>query len=85
VGEGAILAGQVGVADHRRIGAGARVGAHSGVAHDVPAGGDASGYPAFEHRRWLRASALFKGLADLARQVRDLARQVRSMQESERD
>jgi UDP-3-O-[3-hydroxymyristoyl] glucosamine N-acyltransferase len=81
VGADAVLAGQVGVADHRRVGRGAKVGAHSGVAHDVPDGDSASGYPAFEHRRWLRASALFKGLAELTQRVRELGRSVGALRQ----
>jgi UDP-3-O-[3-hydroxymyristoyl] glucosamine N-acyltransferase len=76
VGEDAVLAGQVGVADHRRVGSAARVGGHSGVAQDVPDGAEVSGYPALPHRRWLRASALFRRLAELSRAVQELRREV---------
>jgi UDP-3-O-[3-hydroxymyristoyl] glucosamine N-acyltransferase len=82
VGADAVLAGQVGVADHRRVGAASRVGAHSGVAQDVADGAQVSGYPALPHRRWLRASALFGRLGDLARAVQELRREVARMARS---
>ena len=69
------LAGQVGVADHRRVGQGARVGAQSGVARDVPEGSDVSGYPAMEHGAWRRNSAVFARLDELVRRVRALERE----------
>jgi UDP-3-O-[3-hydroxymyristoyl] glucosamine N-acyltransferase len=76
IGDDTILAGQVGVADHRRIGRSARVGAKSGVAHDVPDGGRASGIPAIPQKEWLRASAVFARLGELARKVERLGRDV---------
>ena len=57
------LAGQVGIADHRLIGRGGRVGAKSGVTMNVPAGATMLGYPARERRprrcstRWAWASS----------------------------
>jgi UDP-3-O-[3-hydroxymyristoyl] glucosamine N-acyltransferase len=57
IGAGALVGGQVGVADHVTVGAGARLAAKSGVIGDIPAGTTVAGYPAVEHRRWLRALA----------------------------
>lgn len=84
VDDDCVLAGQVGVADQRQIGRGARIGAHSGVARDVPEGAVLSGYPAFDHRQWLRSSVLFTRLADLARQVRQLSERVAALASSVR-
>lgn len=81
VEEDALLGGQVGVADHRRIGRGGRVGAKSGVAQNVPEGAVVSGYPAFEHGRWLKSSVVFGRLGELARQVRKLRQQLASLME----
>ncbi len=41
-----VVAGQVGVAGHKRLGRGARIGAQAGVMHDVPAGEEWVGSPA---------------------------------------
>ncbi len=60
-----ILAGQAGLADHLRVGRGARVAAQGGVIGDVPAGATVSGYPARSHRSVLRQSAALSRLAPL--------------------
>lgn len=76
VGQDAVLGGQVGVADHRRIGVGARVGAGSGVGQDVADAATVTGYPAYDHRAWLRTSVLLPRLGELARRVERLQRLV---------
>ena len=60
VEDGALIGGQVGIADHRRIGAGAMVGAKSGVTRDVKPGEQVSGYPAMGRWEWLRVMAKLK-------------------------
>jgi UDP-3-O-[3-hydroxymyristoyl] glucosamine N-acyltransferase len=68
----ALLAGQVGVAGHCTVGRGAIITAQSGTHGDLPAGKMFSGSPAFEHRQWLRATAVFARLGDLQRELREL-------------
>ncbi len=58
----AILLGQVGIADNAHIGAGARLGAKSGVMAKVPAGKDYMGYPAKDFKLFLQEQALLKKL-----------------------
>jgi UDP-3-O-[3-hydroxymyristoyl] glucosamine N-acyltransferase len=70
VGDRVILAGQVGVAGHCKIGDGATATAQSGIPNDVPAGAVVSGYPAIDNRLWLKCSAVFKKLPEIARAVR---------------
>lgn len=70
VGKGVILAGQVGVAGHCKIGDGAIATAQSGIPNDVAAGAIVSGYPAIENKLWLRCSAVFNKLPEIARQLR---------------
>lgn len=72
VGRDVILAGQVGVAGHCTIGDGAIATAQSGIPSDVAAGMTVSGTPAFENRRWLRASALLQRLPEVVRELRNL-------------
>ena len=69
VGRNVVLAGQVGVAGHCRIGDGAIATAQSGIPNDVAPGKVVSGYPAFDNRQWLRASAIFQRLPELARRL----------------
>jgi UDP-3-O-[3-hydroxymyristoyl] glucosamine N-acyltransferase len=68
VGKNVILAGQVGVAGHCRIGDNVIAIAQAGLHGDVPAGSMLAGSPAFEHKQWLRATALFSRLPELLRQ-----------------
>lgn len=68
VGKNVILAGQVGVAGHCNIGDNVVAIAQAGLHGDVPAGSMLAGSPAFDHRQWLRATALFSRLPDLLRQ-----------------
>jgi UDP-3-O-[3-hydroxymyristoyl] glucosamine N-acyltransferase len=70
VGNNVILAGQVGVAGHCKIGDGAIATAQSGIPSDVGAGAVVSGYPAIDNKLWLRCSAVFNKLPELAKAVR---------------
>ena len=73
VGKNVILAGQVGVAGHCHIGDGVIVTAQSGTHGDIPAGSMVSGSPAFDHKQWLRCTAVFPKLPEIARASRTKA------------
>jgi UDP-3-O-[3-hydroxymyristoyl] glucosamine N-acyltransferase len=75
VGNNVILAGQVGVAGHCKIGDGAIATAQSGIPSDVASGAVVSGYPAIDNKLWLRCSAVFNKLPELARAVRTLSKE----------
>jgi UDP-3-O-[3-hydroxymyristoyl] glucosamine N-acyltransferase len=75
-----MLGGQVGVKDHITIGAGARVGAQSGVTGDVPAGAFFSGYPARPHQEQMRVCAYVRRLPELLRTVHDLEERLAQLQ-----
>jgi UDP-3-O-[3-hydroxymyristoyl] glucosamine N-acyltransferase len=68
VGKNVILAGQVGVAGHCNIGDGVVAIAQAGLHGDIPAGSMLAGSPAFDHKQWLRATALFSRLPELVKQ-----------------
>ncbi|HVV26891.1 MAG TPA: UDP-3-O-(3-hydroxymyristoyl)glucosamine N-acyltransferase [Rhizomicrobium sp.] len=70
----AVLGGQVGIADHVHIGAGARMGARSAAVtgQQVAGGKDYGGVPAKPIREWLRE---IHAVAQLARKGRDRAKQ----------
>ena len=74
LGEGVILAGQVGVANRARIGDRAIASSKSGIHGEVAAGEVVSGYPAIPNRLWLRCSAAFSKLPEMARTLRQLQR-----------
>jgi UDP-3-O-[3-hydroxymyristoyl] glucosamine N-acyltransferase len=70
IGKKAILAGQVGVAGHCRVGDAVVITAQSGTHGDIPAGSMISGSPAFDHKQWLRCTAVFPKLPEIARAAR---------------
>jgi UDP-3-O-[3-hydroxymyristoyl] glucosamine N-acyltransferase len=74
VGKNVILAGQVGVAGHCNIGDGVIAIAQAGLHGDIPPGSMLAGSPAFDHKQWLRATALFSRLPDLIRQLQRKAK-----------
>jgi UDP-3-O-[3-hydroxymyristoyl] glucosamine N-acyltransferase len=74
LGDGVILAGQVGVANRARIGDRAIASSKSGIHGEVAAGEVVSGYPAIPNRLWLRCSAAFSKLPEMARTLRRLQR-----------
>ncbi len=76
LGANCILAGQAGVINHLELGEGVLVTAQSGVGHDLPGGSKVSGSPAFDNRRWLRSTAVYGRLPELAREVRGLRKRV---------
>ena len=72
VGRGVAAGGQVGIAGHLHVGDGARLAAQAGIIGDVPPGETVSGYPARNHREYLRAMGQLFKLPNLARRVRAL-------------
>ncbi len=69
----AVLGGQVGIADHARIGPGARLAARSAMVsgQDLEGGRDYGGVPAKPIREWLRELHALSGLAKGTRRKRD--------------
>jgi UDP-3-O-[3-hydroxymyristoyl] glucosamine N-acyltransferase len=72
LGQGVILAGQVGLANKAVMGDRSIASSKSGVHGEVAAGEVVSGYPAIPNRLWLRCSAAFNRLPELARSLRQL-------------
>jgi UDP-3-O-[3-hydroxymyristoyl] glucosamine N-acyltransferase len=65
VGDRVILAGQVGIANTAKIGNGAIVSSKSGVTSRVAPGQTFSGYPAVDHRTYLKVSAIYSKIPEL--------------------
>ena len=72
LGNGVILAGQVGLANKAVMGDRSIASSKSGIHGEVAAGEVVSGYPAIPNRLWLRCSAAFNKLPELARAIRAL-------------
>ncbi|MFQ6538787.1 MULTISPECIES: UDP-3-O-(3-hydroxymyristoyl)glucosamine N-acyltransferase [Aphanothece] len=74
LGDGVILAGQVGLANRAVMGDRSIASSKSGIHGEVAPGEVVSGYPAIPNRLWLRCSAAFSRLPEMARQLRQLDR-----------
>jgi UDP-3-O-[3-hydroxymyristoyl] glucosamine N-acyltransferase len=85
IGSRVILAGQAGVAGHLTIGDDVVLTAKSATSHDIPAGKVISGIPAFDNRDWLRATAAYRRLGDMARTVRELEKRVKELEGQEQE
>src|SRR5215813_871752 len=80
IGNRVVLAGKAGVAGHLTIGDDVVLTAKSATSHNIPAGKMISGIPAFDNRDWLRATAAFRRLGEMARTVRELERRVKELE-----
>ena len=76
IGKRVILTGQVGIAGHLKVGDDAVLTAKSATSHDVEPGKIMSGIPAFENRDWLRSTAAFRKLGEMAQRLRKLEKHV---------
>lgn len=76
IGKRVVLTGQVGIAGHLKIGDDAVLTAKSATSHDVEPGKIMSGIPAFENRDWLRSTATFRKLGEMAGRLRRLEKRV---------
>lgn len=76
IGKRVVLAGQVGIAGHLKVGDDAVVTAKSATSHDVENGKVISGIPAFDNREWLRSTAAYRKLGEMAKTIRDLEKRL---------
>jgi len=76
IGKHCVLAGQCGVAGHISVGDGCTAASRAGITADVEPGKVVSGYPAMDHRQWLKCQNVFKDLPDLVKRIRALERRL---------
>lgn len=76
IGKRVILAGQVGIAGHLKVGDDAVLTAKSATSHDVEPGKIVSGIPGFDNREWLRSTAAFRRLGDIAQRLRTIEKKL---------
>jgi UDP-3-O-[3-hydroxymyristoyl] glucosamine N-acyltransferase len=75
-----MFGGQVGISGHIKIADGVKIGAQSGVPSDIRQENSILlGYPAIEHRDFLRSSILFKRLPEIKTKLDTLEKKVESM------
>ncbi len=79
IGNKVILAGQVGVGGHLSIGDNCRVGAKSGVHKSIQPDSDVSGYPAINHKQFLRSALIQTKLPELNSRIKQLEKEVEKL------
>lgn len=82
LGQQVILAGQVGISGQVTLGDRTTVAAQSGVHQSLMPDSKVAGYPAINHRLWLRAMAVVKRLPQLVQRVRVLEQKIAKLLES---
>ena len=76
-GKNCVVAGQVGVVGHVEIADKVTLAAKTGLANSVKKEGSVKfGYPAMDHRAYLRCHAVFRNLPELRERVNDLEKKV---------
>jgi UDP-3-O-[3-hydroxymyristoyl] glucosamine N-acyltransferase len=80
IGKRVILAGQVGIAGHLKVGDDAVLTAKSATSHDVEPGKVISGVPGFDNRDWLRSTAAYRKLGEMAQRLRTVEKKLREME-----
>lgn len=83
LGKGVMCGGQAGIAGHLDIGDGARLSARAGAIGDVEGGRTVSGFPARDHREFMRGKAMVGKLPELRRRVRELEKEVERLRDGE--
>ena len=74
IGNGVILAGQVGISNKVKIGDRVIASSKTGIVSNIESGKVVSGFPAIPNKLWLRCSANFKKLPEIAKAIRQLDR-----------
>lgn len=81
IGENVTLAGQVGVNGHITVGDRVRAVGQTGITGSVEPDAFISGYPAIDNRAWRKASAAFRRLPELRKQLAALERRLKALEE----
>jgi UDP-3-O-[3-hydroxymyristoyl] glucosamine N-acyltransferase len=80
VGKNCMFGGQVGISGHIKIADGTKIGAQSGIPGDVKKENSILlGYPAFDHRDFLRCAVIFKKLPELKMKIETLEKGLESL------
>jgi len=83
LGDGVVLAGQAGITDNVEVGDGVMVGGGSAVLGNIEAGKRIWGFPAFESRDALKATAVFRRLPELSKQFKNIVKRVDKLEATE--
>src|SRR3990170_1654661 len=80
IGSHVTMAGQAGVTGHIRIEDHVTVAGQAGVTKDVKEGQTVSGMPAFQHRDWLKAMAVFEDLPELKKKISEISNRIEEIE-----
>ncbi|WP_435052257.1 UDP-3-O-(3-hydroxymyristoyl)glucosamine N-acyltransferase [Geoanaerobacter pelophilus] len=80
IGKHVTFAGQSAVVGHLTIGDNSMIGAKSGVACNLPAGSLVSGIPAYDHRQWLKTSAIVPKLPEMKKTLGTLEKRIADLE-----
>ncbi len=70
IGKNCMVGGQVGFAGHLKVADGTKIGAQSGIPGDIKNENSLIiGYPAIDHKQFMRSSVLFRKLPDLNKKI----------------
>lgn len=83
IGDGVMTGGQTGISGHLEVGAGARLAAQSGIIGDIAPGTTVSGYPARDHREYLRGMASVFKLPETLRKLKELESRLAKLEDSD--
>lgn len=82
VGRNCMIGGQVGIVGHSTVANGTKIGAQSGIPGDVKKENTVIiGYPAIDHKNFMRSSVIFKYLPELKAKVDTLEKEIRSLKD----
>lgn len=81
IGSWSMFGGQCGIAGHITLGDRLQVGAQSGIAGPEKGGRVIMGYPAMDHAKFARSSAIFKKLPDMYFELAQLQKEVKELKE----
>jgi len=81
LGKGVVMGGKAAVSGHLKIGDRVTMAAKAGVINDQEDGVVVAGFPAFSHKKWLRASAAFQKLPEMIREVREIRKRMQEITE----
>ena len=77
IGKNCMFGGQVGISGHLKVADGVKIGAQSGVGGDIKKeNAILLGYPAIDHKDFLRSSIVFRKLPELKVKVEELEKQI---------
>jgi UDP-3-O-[3-hydroxymyristoyl] glucosamine N-acyltransferase len=80
IGKNCMFGGQVGIAGHLKIADGTKIGGMSGIAGDIKKENSVLlGYPAIDHKNFMRSSIIYKRLPELKLRIDALEKEIKSI------